>query len=92
MLCYSINSTPLLTEYDDYVPLINKTLTFTPGVVEQCANITLMGDDAVEGQEMFSVKMTSPVSAVNVDSDLVITLLDNDGINYYYNIIIIFDT
>ena len=81
-----------MTEYNDYNPLINKTLTFTPGVSEQCVNITLMGDDAVEGQEMFSVKMTSPVAAVNVDSDLVITLLDNDGINYYYNIIIIVTT
>ena len=81
-----------MTEYNDYNPLINKALTFTPGVSEQCVNITLMGDDAVEGQEMFSVKMTSPVAAVNVDSDLVITLLDNDGINYYYNIIIIVTT
>lgn len=44
-----------------------------------CTNVTLLGDDSVEGTESFSIRMNTGLSGVAVGSDLTIQLLDDDG-------------
>jgi hypothetical protein len=63
----------------DYDPLVNVTLTFTPSSSNKtCRNVALIGNNAADGNKLFSIRMTSTSPRVNLDNDLLIQLLDDD--------------
>ena len=68
-----------LTEFNDFLPLNNVPLTISPGIGVNCTNVTLQGDDGVEGTETFSIRMSSDSNGVSFGDDLRIQLIDDDG-------------
>lgn len=73
------NTLFFFSELNDFLPLNNVPLTISPGTVVNCTNITLQGDDGVEGTETFSVRMSSTSNSVSFGDDLTIQLIDDDG-------------
>ncbi|XP_019849169.1 PREDICTED: extracellular matrix protein 3-like isoform X2 [Amphimedon queenslandica] len=65
-------------ELNDFLPLNNVPLTISPEIGVNCTNITLQGDDGVEGTETFSVRMSSTSNSVSFGDDLRIQLIDDD--------------
>ena len=59
----------------DYIAL-SQELTFNPGdpMTQQCVNITIVDDTAVESSEFFSVRVTSTLLATSP----MVTILIND--------------
>ncbi|WP_421656961.1 DUF4347 domain-containing protein [Leptothermofonsia sp. ETS-13] len=45
---------------NDYIP-VSGTLTFTPGVTSQTINVTVVGDQILEGTERFTVTLSNPI-------------------------------
>ena len=63
---------------EDYVPIAG-TLIFPPGTTSQSFNVVIIGDDAREADETFSVRFSNPVNADLETTETVITILDDDG-------------
>ncbi len=63
---------------EDYVPLAG-TLIFPPGTTSRTINTFIIGDDAREADETFSVKFSNPVNATLENPEVVVTILDDDG-------------
>ena len=54
-------------------------LVFTNDVLTHCVNVSVTDDAWVEGEEQFSVTMTTDHPLVNIPSPTaVVTILDND--------------
>lgn len=61
----------------DYVPF-DLTLTFnSPG--EECGNIYLLSDEALEGDHFFTVSIDSTSPDVQANGSQCITIVDADG-------------
>jgi chitinase len=54
------------------------TITFAPGQTRQTVSIPVVGDTAVEGNEAFVVRLSSPVNAVIGTAQATGTILDDD--------------
>ena len=63
----------------DYVDSTG-TLTFMPGVTSLTIPITVIGDDSIETNETFTVRLSNPVNATIANSDAVGTIVDDDAI------------
>ena len=63
----------------DYQALALSTLTFAPGATTQLITVAVVGDEAVEGDEIFTVNLTSAVNATIGDTQGVGTIYDNDA-------------
>ena len=75
----SILSTFLSIAGVDYRPL-DVTLTFSETVTAIIVNVTLLNDNALEGDEDFKARLsTSSGSNVGLWSDTIITIVDDDG-------------
>ena len=59
-------------------------LTFTPGSDRLCVNIPITNDTVVEGNENFTVTVTSNDTTVQIgpNSNSTVTITDNDGRQY----------
>ncbi|HEX8312714.1 MAG TPA: Calx-beta domain-containing protein, partial [Chthoniobacteraceae bacterium] len=55
------------TAPDDYVALALTTLTFAPGELTKTVSVTVNGDTAVEGDELFALNLTNPTNATLQD-------------------------
>ena len=72
--------------YDYYVTGLSSasvvdsgTLTFAAGVAFKALNIVLIGDDAVEGDETFTITLSNPSGlTLGTNSVLTVTIVDND--------------
>jgi hypothetical protein len=62
---------------EDY-QAISQTVTFAPGETEKQIVINLAGDVVVEPNEFFYVRLSAPVNATIVDSEGVISILNDD--------------
>lgn len=56
------------------------TLRFTPGETIGSINVTVLGDDATEGDETFDLDISDPVNATLGTHPAVVTIQDNDPI------------
>lgn len=54
------------------------TLTFAPGETSKVAQVTTLDDTLVEGDESFSLLLSSPTNATLADDSAVATIVDND--------------
>ncbi len=69
---------PLNTAPSDYLQL-NITLTVPSGSNETCANISIVSDDQLEGNETFVVLLTSSDSNIEFGNIItMVTISDND--------------
>jgi subtilisin family serine protease len=73
----SANSTA--TAGSDYVALPSQTLTFTAGEQTKTLSTTITDDGLREGNETFSINLTTPVGARIVDAAGSVAILDDDG-------------
>jgi hypothetical protein len=55
------------------------TLTFKPGIIMKPVPLVLTGDTAVEGDEAFTVQLSSPVNAIVNDGVGEVSILDDDS-------------
>ena len=65
----------------DYVATTG-TLTFAPGVTMQNINVPLLGDIVVEGNETFTVTLTSPSNATLGSANATGTIVDDDSLPF----------
>jgi hypothetical protein len=65
------------TANSDYTPA-SGTLTFSPSVATQTVTVPVIGDTAVEGNEIFRVNLSNVANAVIGDAQGVATIVDND--------------
>ena len=67
-------------------------LTFAPGMLQDCFNVTIIDDDLYENPEEFFANITTIETQVNIfPMTTVITIIDNDGMkdeSAYCNIFI----
>ena len=63
----------------DFTAVAPGTLTFTPGVTTQQLTVSVLGDSLDEGDETFTVTLTSPTNATILDGSGVGTIVDNDA-------------
>ena len=55
-------------------------LTFAPGMLQDCFNVTIIDDDLYENPEEFFANITTIETQVNISPmTTVITIIDNDG-------------
>ena len=54
------------------------TVTFAPGDTSEQVTVSVAGDQAVEGDETFTLHLTNPVNATIADADGVVTIVDDD--------------
>ena len=64
---------------NDYVP-DSGTLLFAPRETEKVVVISVIGDNATEGDETFDVDLSAPVNATLGNATDVVTIVDNDPI------------
>jgi hypothetical protein len=55
------------------------TVTFAPGDTSEPLPVTVRGDDTVEQNEVFRVRLSDPTGAAIDDADGVVTIIDEDG-------------
>ena len=55
------------------------SLTFAPGTTTQTITVGLLGDALVEGQEAFTVALSSAQNATIADDEALVTIGDDDG-------------
>ena len=63
---------------EDYVPIAG-TLIFPPGTASRSFNTIIIGGDAREADETFSVQFSNPVNAALETTETTVTILDDDG-------------
>ena len=67
---------------DDYNPVSDVQLTFSPGQTTQTFNVNILDDNVLEYTERLFVAAMTDDSSVTVAPDQAnITILDNDGTN-----------
>jgi hypothetical protein len=64
---------------NDYTP-DSGTLQFAPGQTQEVVLISVIGDVASEGDEVFDVNLSSPVNATLGNATDLVTIVDNDPI------------
>ena len=63
----------------DYTPS-NGTITFSPAILQQIINITIIDDESVEDIEMFIVHLSgAPTNVILSPSQASVAIIDNDG-------------
>jgi chitinase len=62
----------------DYTALSLTTLTFTPGQISKTVNVVVQGDTVDETNEIFALKLSSPLNATIADSSGTGTITDDD--------------
>ncbi|MDX2038554.1 MAG: cellulase family glycosylhydrolase [Isosphaeraceae bacterium] len=62
----------------DYVAA-SGTLEFAPGETRKTVNVALVGDDLVESDETFTLRLSNSTNASIVDADGLAKILDDDG-------------
>lgn len=73
------NHHPKATPNEDYTAIADGELSIAPGATEGTAAVTILGDDAVEGDEKFLVQLASAASAgVGKPRYATVTIRDND--------------
>jgi len=69
------------TANEDYTTALGR-LTFTPGQTIQTINITIHGDDQIEGNEQLYLNLSNVNEAATIaNGQLQLTIIDNDGGN-----------
>jgi len=63
--------------YQDYHP-ISGTLIFTPGQATQMITVPIVGDTAVESDEIFFLNLSNPINAILLDDQATGTILNDD--------------
>jgi len=63
----------------DYQALSATTLTFAPGEISKSVTVTVLGDTLTEGNETFTLNLTSPVNAVLADAQGVGIIVDDEA-------------
>jgi beta-glucanase (GH16 family) len=63
---------------DDYVSMMNQTLTFQAGEAEKTITVNLVNDEFKESDETFSINLSSPVSAVLLQTKITVTIKNDD--------------
>ena len=55
-------------------------ITFAPGMNESCAMVSIIDDDALEGDHGFTVSISMTVPPITIDSTTIeVTIEDNEG-------------
>ena len=62
---------------NDYTP-DGGTLDFAPGETDEVVLVAVIGDDTTEGDQTFTVTITSPVNATLANDTDTVTIVDND--------------
>ena len=56
-------------------------ITFTPGMNESCAMVSIIDDNALEGDHEFTVSIGMTVPSITIDSTPIeVTIEDNEGV------------
>ena len=63
---------------NDYVQVLNQTVTFNPGETAKVVTVSVVGDLQVELNETFSLDLSNPVGATIADGTGVGTILNDD--------------
>ena len=64
----------------DFSPISSLELTFQPGRIEECAEITIQEDTILEGSETFSIQVNTRDQNVTLTpANTTITIEDNDS-------------
>ena len=78
----------MLAGVDDF-SLAEVTIVLTPPDLDGCSSVAVVNDNVREGEETFSVTVSSPDEAIDLrSSTAVVTIQDNDGEiawNTYYS-------
>ena len=82
-LCSLISTSHISIAPDDYNPVSDVQLTFSPNQTTQTFNVNTLDDNVLEdATERLFVAATTDDSSVTVSPDQAsITILENDGIN-----------
>ncbi len=64
----------------DYTP-VSTAVVFAPGEVEKTVGIPILEDDLVEGDESFTVRLSSPTNAEIGTGTATVTIRDNDSLS-----------
>ncbi|NOX53422.1 MAG: hypothetical protein GXP27_03090, partial [Planctomycetes bacterium] len=64
---------------EDYAP-VSGTLTFAPGERTKTVSVIVFGDETVEPDETFSLRLSAPVNAELADATGLATILNDDGV------------
>jgi len=64
---------------DDYMLLQSVDITFPRGQQEVTVSITIVDDNDLEGNESFTVALTSTGDVVFTQQDTTVIIIDNDG-------------
>lgn len=67
-----------ISELEDYIPLLEE-LTFTVGAMRVCTTLSVIEDDLVEGNEFFTVSITTTDAGLGAITSTRVTIEDNDG-------------
>ena len=86
MVCSECNCGKIPTSGDvDYVST-SVTLTFDSSNTRACSDISITPDDVAEGDETFSVTLTTGDGDVTLEPDSgVVTIFDTDGAQVLHN-------
>ena len=66
------------TAGEDYVAA-SGSVTFAPGETSATISVDVVADGAAEGDEAFSVVLSSPGGGILVEDEAIVTILDDDG-------------
>ena len=74
--------------HEDFLLLTNQ-LTFNPGngLQEDCATITVMNDTILEGDENFSVVLTTTDPDVTISPNTTVVTVTNDDSKYLFLVV-----
>ena len=64
---------------EDFVSVTNQTVIFQPGETEKTVPISLVADDAKEGDEVFRIVLSSPVNASIQVTSAEVTIVNDDA-------------
>lgn len=78
----------LILTGNDYGIPVPSLLVFPAGTTSLCTDIPITNDDVYEGNETFTVSLTSTSSSVNVSgSSAEVLIIDDDGMQFRYTFI-----
>lgn len=64
---------------------VSQTITFNTGDTIMCVNVTILGDDIIEGEERFPLSLVPLSSNVDISqSSAIVTINDDDDVEGKY--------
>jgi len=76
----TVDSRPQATEYEDYIPIKNQSLTFYPGETLKTVDLVILEDSTIEKDEAFVLQISNPSENANIGTVRFhyVSILDDD--------------